>query len=100
MVGKPLKTGVVVSPAGPLFYQVQTEGGQQWRIRIRMPVHSEQTIDYQKNTTREEKGIVERTLEENAAHVEKKVKQRYNLQMVQVWNIVDRLRENEDNHNG
>ncbi|KRY80760.1 hypothetical protein T4D_16686 [Trichinella pseudospiralis] len=67
MVGKPLKTGVVVSPAGPLFYQVQTEGGQQWRIRIRMPVHSEQTIDYQKNTTREEKGIVERTLEENAA---------------------------------
>ncbi|KRY64783.1 hypothetical protein T4B_4758 [Trichinella pseudospiralis] len=26
-----------------------------------------QTIDYQKNTTREEKGIVERTLEENAA---------------------------------
>ncbi|KAL1227665.1 Tyrosine-protein phosphatase non-receptor type [Trichinella pseudospiralis] len=28
---------VVVSPAGPLFYQVQTEGGQQWRIRIRMP---------------------------------------------------------------
>ncbi|KRZ05769.1 Tyrosine-protein phosphatase non-receptor type 11 [Trichinella pseudospiralis] len=33
-------------------------------------------------------------------HLEKKVRQHHNLQILQVWDIVDRLRENEDPHNG
>ncbi|KRY83728.1 hypothetical protein T4D_14774 [Trichinella pseudospiralis] len=33
-------------------------------------------------------------------HLKKKVKQHHNLQILQVWDIVDRLRENEDHHNG
>ncbi|KRY69836.1 hypothetical protein T4B_5383 [Trichinella pseudospiralis] len=33
-------------------------------------------------------------------HLEKKVMQHHNLQTLQVWDIVDRLRENEDHHNG
>ncbi|KRY04941.1 hypothetical protein T12_11291 [Trichinella patagoniensis] len=94
--GKTWKPAIVVTPTGPLSYQVQSEDGQLWRIdqlRKRYVTaeqnHSAERIEAQKDETGER--TVEAIPDEDTAVVTTPREETA---------TADRLREQEDTHNG